>query len=75
MMTDECIECGARGREPHEPYCAHRVDQRGLGARYVAVRHSASFFESQAKSWRRWALLGWTWGTVATTLALLVVIR
>lgn len=30
-----------------------------LGARYVAVKYSATFFEARAKRWRSAALIGW----------------
>lgn len=49
------------------------LPERGLGARYVAVRHSASFFEARAKFWRRWCLIGWGLA-LGAHLALVVVI-
>lgn len=42
-----------------EVFTPGRVPDAGLGARYVAVRYSATFFERRAKSWRRAAVAGW----------------
>ena len=44
----------------------------GLGARYVAVKHSAAFFEARAKTWRTRAIVGWSLA-VATIAALWLV--
>jgi hypothetical protein len=52
------------------PRGATKPHRDGLGARYVAVRYSAMYYERAAARWRRWCLLGWSWGTVATVLAI-----
>lgn len=50
---------GAGSAREALPGAGRDVPVLGLGARYVAVRYSATFFERRAKLWRRVAVAGW----------------